>query len=68
MGTLTVKVTPECEGLLHTLPRGREWELLDEDYTADGTGIVTIGFEGNQLTASDEQALNTNPNVISYSA
>ena len=66
MGTVIVKVSAECEGLIGTLPRGREWELIDEEYAEDGTGTITIGFDGNDLTASDEQALNTNSEVISY--
>lgn len=66
MGEVTVTVTAECEGLLHTLPSGREWELLDEEYADDGTGVIRIGFDGDELTAADEEAFNTNPGVICY--
>ena len=66
MSTLIVKVTAECEGLLHTLPRGAGWELQNEDYDDDGLGTITIGFDDDDLSATAEQALNTNDEVISY--
>lgn len=67
MSTLIVNVTAECEGLITSLPRGQEWELISEDYNEDGSGTVIIGFDGDELSATAEQALNTNSEVISYS-
>ncbi|MHC4617973.1 MAG: hypothetical protein ACYTEQ_09490 [Planctomycetota bacterium] len=65
--TLTIKVTPDCEGLLHSLPRGHEYELTDEDYNEDGSGIVKIDIHDlDELTGAIEQTLNTNDDVISY--
>ena len=64
---LIVQVTADCEELIGTLPRGYEWALESEDYADDGTGIITINFKGGDLTAAAEQALDTNPDVISYS-
>lgn len=66
MGTVTVKVTPNCESLISHLPRGYEWDLISEDYDADGHGEIVIGFEGDDLSAAAMQALNTHPEVISY--
>ena len=66
MATLIVRVTAECEGLLTSLPRHEGWELQSEDYNEDGSGIVTIGFDGDELSAAAEQALNTNDGVLSY--
>ena len=66
MGTVTVKVTPNCESLISHLPRERGWELISEDYDDAGNGEIVIGFEGYGLTAADMQALNAHPNVISY--
>lgn len=67
MSTVTVKVTPNCESLISHLPRGYEWELISEDYDDEGNGEIVIAFEGDDLTSAAEQALNTHPDVISYS-
>ena len=66
MATLIVKITPYCEGLLLMLPRGAGWELEDEEYDEDGVGVITISFDGADLSAAAEQALDTNDEVISY--
>ena len=66
MATVIVKVTPDCESLIAHLPRGYEWELISEDYDADGNGEIVIGFDGDALPVAAAQALNAHPNVISY--
>ena len=66
MGTVFVTVTPECEGLISTLPRGTEWCVESETYNEDGSSIIEISFDDDDLTGAAEQALNTNDNVISY--
>ncbi len=66
MATLIIEVTAECEGLLHTLPRGAGWELQSEDYCEDGSGTITIDFDGDDLSAAAEQSLDTNDEVVSY--
>ena len=72
MGKVIVTVTTECEGLLHTLPRGRVWELQSEEYKADPNGsgmtvgIIAIGFDGDELSGYAEAALNANDEVLSY--
>ena len=69
MGKLIVTVRGESEGLIHTLPRGNGWELQSEEYkTVDGVfiGIITIGFDDDELSGHAEAALNANDEVISY--
>ena len=66
MGTLIVKVTAECEGLISALPRDGEWELVSENYNDDGSGVVTIDFYGDDLSASAKQALDTHDGIITY--
>lgn len=66
MGTLIVKVTAECEGLLHTLPRGQGWSIESETYDIDGHGLIEIGFQGDDLSAAAEQALDSNDEVVMY--
>lgn len=66
MGTLIVAVTAECEELITALPRHEGWELQSEDYSEDGSGVITIGFDGDDLSAAAEQALNTHDGVVSY--
>lgn len=66
MATLIVEVTADCEGLLHTLPSGNGWSLESEDYREDGSGTITVSFDGDDLSAAAEQALNTNDEVVSY--
>jgi hypothetical protein len=69
MITVKVSVTAECEGLLHSMPRGYEYELVAEDYNDDGSGTVEfIIHDVDELTAAMEQSLNTNPGVVSYVA
>jgi len=66
MATLIVEVTPECEGLISTLPRGMGWSVEDESYREDGSGTITISFDGNDTSIATELALDSNPDVISY--
>ena len=66
MATLIVEVTPDCEGLISTLPRGMGWFIEDESYREDGSGTITISFDGDDTSAATEQALNSNLDVISY--
>jgi len=66
MGTVTVIVRPECETLIGSLPRGRGWELISEDYDDDDYGEIVIGFEDDELTAADKRALDANLNIVSY--
>lgn len=68
MITVTVKVTADCEGLLHTMPHGYEYELTSEDYNTDGSGIVEfVIHDVDELTGAMKQSLNTNDGVVSYS-
>jgi hypothetical protein len=51
------------------MPSGYEYELDSEDYKADGSGTVVVLIHDrsiNDLTSGMEQALDTNPGVISY--
>ncbi len=69
MGTLIVKVTPECEGLIHSLPLFERFNLINEEEGGDtdsGHYEVTLDFEGDDISAMSELALNVNPDVISY--
>ena len=66
MATVFVTVRAGSEGLISTLPRGEGWCLESENYNEDGTGIIEISFDDDDLTAAAEQALNTNDEVISY--
>jgi hypothetical protein len=72
MNTLSVIITPDCEELLSHMPRGRDWSIISEDYKKNGSGTVKIGYNHNglesesELTAAEEQALNTNRSVIAY--
>lgn len=67
MITVAVEVTADCEGLLHSMPRGYEYDLDSEEYKEDGSGIVVfIVHDVDELTSGMEQALNTNDGVISY--
>lgn len=66
MATLIVEITAECEGLLHTLPRGGGWSLESEEYREDGSGTLEISFDGDDLSAAAERALDANSEVISY--
>lgn len=66
MGTLIVTVNAECEELITSLPRGEGWELQSEDYNEDGSGVIVIGFDDDELSAAAEQALNTHDGVISW--
>lgn len=68
MITITITVTPECEDLITNMPRGYEYEIASEEYDEDGAGVVTvIVHDVDDTTAAMEQALDTNPEVISYS-
>jgi hypothetical protein len=63
MITVTVKITDECEELLTNMPRGYQYELTRDD----GDGVVEFDVHDvDDLTAAQEQALDTNPGVISY--
>ena len=64
---IAVQVTPDCEELLARLPRGYEYELTQESYNDDGAGVIVFVIHGeNDLTAAQEQALDTNPGVVGY--
>jgi len=63
-----VTVTAECEELLTNMPRGYEYELNNEDYNEDGSGVVEfIVHDMNDLTSGMEQALDVHPGVVEYS-
>jgi hypothetical protein len=66
MATLIVSVNAECEGLLHNLPQHEGFVLESEEYNEDGSGVLEISFDGDDLSAAAEQALNTNDGVVSY--
>lgn len=67
MITITIKVTAECEGLLHSMPRGYEYELISEDYNDDGSGVVEIAIHDvDELTTGMLQAMDTTDGVTSY--
>jgi hypothetical protein len=61
--TITVKVTDGCGNLITNMPRGYEYELTQDD----GDGVVEfVIHDVDDLTAAQEQALDTNDGVISY--
>jgi hypothetical protein len=68
MLTLTVKVTPDCEGLITSLPRGYEYELGGEYYDKNGGRVEILIHDQNlsDLTSGMVQALNTHNGVVSY--
>lgn len=66
MSALYVTVTAKCEDLANAIfPRGSEWEITDEDYSDDGTGVIRYEWNGEMQTAI-EQRLNSHPEVIGY--
>lgn len=70
MITITVQVTADCEGVITALPRYGEWELVDEEYNEDGTGVVVVNSHRWNFAAEVpyvvEQALDGHNGVISY--
>lgn len=68
MVTLKVKVTEECEGLISNLPRFHEYEFDSEEWHEDDESctVTYLIHDIDELTTAIEQALNTNPEVISY--
>lgn len=59
---ITVVVTDECEGLLHSLPRGYEYGLVKET----DNRVTFIVHDVDEMTSGMYEALDTNPEVISY--
>ncbi len=66
MSSLYITVTANCEDLANAIfPSGSEWEITDEDYNDDGTGIIRCEWNGDMQSAI-EQRLNSHREVISY--
>lgn len=69
MTILVVRVTPECEGLIRSLPSFEKFNLIgisDKTDAASPHYDIELSFEDNDISALTEESLNTNPDVISY--
>ena len=72
MNTLIVIITPDCEELLATCLEAEIGASFQKITSKNGSGTVKIGYnhdghpDERELTAAEEQALNTNRSVIAY--
>jgi zona occludens toxin (predicted ATPase) len=66
MITITVEITHDCESIITNMPRGYEYELIDEEYTEDGGTVTITVHDVDDITSGMAQALDTHDGVISY--
>lgn len=64
MSTLIIKVKIGSENVVWNLPQhGERFEVVVEEAER-----LVLSFDGPDLSAAEEQALNTNPDVVEYTS
>jgi len=68
MKTLWIKVKPDAEEVLTNslLHRGTDFNLESEDWDNEEFGLLEVLLDADDTTASVEQGLNTNDDVLSW--